>query len=122
MLSADQPPVEAGHFAEEAVVDEPEAADHGEADRVGEEVVPLVPERVAELRRWRGRSGRCRCRTSSVIAIAKTPSLKATMRENSISFSVAPLRPSRSVHAGIIEAGRDGTVAATPLECSGPPA
>ena len=29
-------------------MDEPEAADHGEADRVGEEVFALVPERVVE--------------------------------------------------------------------------
>ena len=45
-----------------------------------------------------------RLRTSRVIAIAKTPSLKATIRENSISFSVAPLCFLDSAHRRMIVA------------------
>ena len=48
-VEAEQPAVEAGHFGEEAVMDDPEAADHREAERVGEEVLALVPEDVAEV-------------------------------------------------------------------------
>ena len=87
MLSPISRPSKAVDFAEEAVVDEPEAADHREADRVGDEVFPLVPERVCQIAARQARRSIPRLSTSSVIAIAKTPSLKATIRENSISFS-----------------------------------
>ena len=49
VVEAVEAAVEGGDFAEVAVVDEPEAADHREADRVGEEVFPLVPDHLAQL-------------------------------------------------------------------------
>ena len=56
-----------------------------------------------------------RLSTSSVIAIEKTPSLKATIRENSTSFSS---RRSRSAPwpSRIIDPGRDGTADRSLLE------
>ena len=75
-------------LAEEAVMEDPEAADHREADREGERSLHAVP-RASCQSRSPGRPGSIpRFSTSSVIAIAKTPSLKATIRENSISFSL----------------------------------
>jgi hypothetical protein len=44
----EQAAVEGGDFAEEAVVEEPEAADHGEAEDVGEQVLPLPPQRLSQ--------------------------------------------------------------------------
>jgi hypothetical protein len=44
-----QPPIEGPHFAEEAMVDEPEAGDDGEADRVGEQRFALLPKRVGDF-------------------------------------------------------------------------
>jgi hypothetical protein len=48
-VESDQAPVKAGHVAEEAVVDDPEATDHREAEPVGEEVLALVPQDRPEV-------------------------------------------------------------------------
>ena len=77
--------VEALEQREGAVVDDPEAADQREAEHEGEVLAPLVAERLGEVAV--GHVGTSRVSTSSVIAIAMTPSLKATTRANSISPS-----------------------------------
>ena len=107
----DQAPVEAGDVAEEAVVDEPEAADHGEADRVGEEVPPLFQQRFAEI--VVGDSG-------------LHPQLQDQQRDRDREDAVAEGDDARELnlvlvpllggidarHDPIIKAGRDGTRAA----------
>ena len=113
MLSAISLPSKAGDFAEEAVVDEPEAADHGEAERVGEQVFALVPERVRDFP-VPTFLAMPRFSTSSVIAIAKTPSLKATIRENSISFPSRCFAVRSLATRGSSHAGRDGTAEPIP--------
>ena len=69
----------------------------------------VMPEPVARQAGFRSP----RFSTSSVIAIANTPSLKATIRENSTSFSSPPLRGAPvSLIPACLRAARDGTAGA----------
>ena len=104
-----QSPVEAGDAGEEAVMVDPVATDHGEADRVGDQVVSLVPERVGEGF------------VSEVLGDAQGQHQQRDRdREDAVAegndageldlVAIAPARVPRPRHPGIIADGRDGIV------------
>ena len=115
-VEREQAAVEAGHLAEEAMVDDPEAPDHGEAERVGEQVLALVPERLGR-----------RFRPAQMLGdVERQHQQRDRDREDAVAegddpreLDLVPLPPLRVPlpgHAGIIAAGRDGTADRSLLE------
>jgi hypothetical protein len=106
----DQAPVEANDVAEEAVVDEPETADYGEADRVSEEVLALVPQRFAELAV--GDAGLNAKLQDQQGDRDREDAVAEGDDARELDLVLLPLlRRLDTRHGPIIEAGRDGTAA-----------